>query len=127
MKDFEKTNTEEYFDNSYIKGTKEEIQKNFEKHFDKIAFQNYTGNELDEIDLDSAHLENAFTNKKYYLAMKLLPLTEKEVLYYSVIENYSLTTISKKLKISKKEVVTLKQKAITDFKENLKKICEGDN
>ena len=34
MKDFEKTNTEEYFDNSYIKDTKEEIQKNFEKHFD---------------------------------------------------------------------------------------------
>ena len=27
----------------------------------------------------------------------------------------------------KKEVVTLKQKAIADFKKNLRRICEGDN
>lgn len=34
---------------------------------------------------------------------------------------------AKILNISKKEVINLKEKAITDFKNNLKKICKGDN
>ncbi len=82
MKDYEKTSTEEYFD--------------------KEALKNYTGNEFDDIDLNAEHIENAFTNKKYYLSMKLLPLQEKKVLYYSVIENYPLRKNIKNVKYVKK-------------------------
>ena len=115
MENFE---NEEYFDSK---------QKNIEKLCDKQVYKNYTGDEYDEIDLDGEHLENAFTNKKHYLSMKLLPLQEKKVLYYSVTENYSLNRIAKLMNISKSEVVRLKEKAISDFKANLRRISKGDN
>ena len=100
--------------------------KKIKKYFDENVLKNYTEDEYDEVDLSPEHLDKAFTNKKYYLSMKLLPLSEKKVLYYSVIEDYTLQEISKKMKISKKQINFLKKKAIMDFKKNLKKIMKGD-
>ena len=71
------------------------------------------------IDVDINHLENIFTNETYYLAMKLVPLLERKVLYLSYIENARLNDICKRLKLQKKQVISLRNKAIIHFKNNL--------
>ena len=71
------------------------------------------------LDVDINHLENIFTNETYYLAMKIVPLLERKVLYLSYIENARLNDICKRLKLQKKEVILLRNKAITHFKNNL--------
>ena len=38
------------------------------------------------LDVDINHLENIFTNETYYLAMKIVPLLERKVLYLSYNE-----------------------------------------
>lgn len=71
------------------------------------------------LDVDINHLENIFTNETYYLAMKIVPLLERKILYLSYIENARLNDICKRLKLQKKEVILLRNKAITHFKNNL--------
>lgn len=71
------------------------------------------------LDADINHLENIFTNETYYLAMKIVPLLERKILYLSYIENARLNDICKRLKLQKKEVILLRNKAITHFKNNL--------
>lgn len=88
----------------------------------KILADNYSQklmHEADNLDVDINHLENIFTNETYYLAMKLVPLLERKVLYLSYIENARLNDICRRLKLQKKEVITLRNKAITHFKNNL--------
>lgn len=75
--------------------------------------------QADNSDVDINHLENIFTDKTYYLAMKIVPLLERKVLYLSYIENVRLNDICRRLKLQKKEVVTLRNKGITHFKNNL--------
>ena len=41
----------------------------------------------DNSDVTINHLENIFTNETYYLAMKIVPLLERKVLYLSYVEN----------------------------------------
>lgn len=96
------------------------------KNFENIS-SSYTEEDFNDIDVNAEHLEKAFTNKKYYLAMKPLHLEEKQVLYYSIVKNYPLSRISKIMNLSKNEILKLKEKAITNFKKNLKKICKGEN
>ena len=88
----------------------------------KIVMENYSQklmSEADNLDVDINHLENIFSNETNYLAMKLVPLLERKVLYLSYIENVRLNDICKRLKISKNEVVSLRSKAIVHFKHNL--------
>lgn len=126
MDNFEKKNTEEYFDIKYKRDITLEQQQAYMKWFENMtAKENHTEEKFDEIDISAEHLENAFTNRKYYLAMKLLPLQEKQVLYYSVVEFRPLNWISKKLNLSKSEVTKLLEKAKRDFKANL--TSKGDN
>ena len=58
-------------------------------------------------------------NETNYLAMKLVPLLERKILYLSYIENARLNDICRRLKLQKREVITLRNKAITHFKNNL--------
>ena len=88
----------------------------------KIVMENYSQklmSEADNLDVDINHLENIFSNETNYLAMKLVPLLERKVLYLSYIENTRLNDICRRLKLQKKEVITLRNKAITHFKNNL--------
>ena len=88
----------------------------------KIVMENYSQklmSEADNLDVDINHLENIFSNETNYLAMKLVPLLERKVLYLSYIENTRLKDICRRLKLQKKEVITLRNKAITHFKNNL--------
>lgn len=73
----------------------------------------------DIADVNINHLENIFTNETYYLAMKIVPLIERKVLYLSYIENLRLNDIRKRLKLSKNEVIRLRTKGINHFKHNL--------
>ena len=76
----------------------------------------------DIADVNINHLENIFTNETYYLAMKIVPLIERKVLYLSYIENLRLNDICKRLKLSKNEVIKLRTKGINHFKHNLELI-----
>ncbi len=74
---------------------------------------------MDNIDVDINHLENIFEDETYYLAMKIVPLLERKVLYLSYVENVRLNDICKRLKLPKKQVVSLRNKGIRHFKNNL--------
>lgn len=97
-----------------IKLPDEEISKILtDSYYQKLEQQ------LDNTDVDINHLEKIFTNETYYLAMKIVPLLEKKVLYLSYIENARLSDICRKLKLQKKEVISLRNKGIIHFKNNL--------
>ena len=81
---------------------------------------------IDNIDVDINHLENIFTDETYYLAMKLVPLLERKVLYLSFVENVRLEDICRKLKLQKREVISLRNKAINHFKYNLDMLLKID-
>ena len=87
----------------------------------------------DIADVNINHLENIFTNETYYLAMKIVPLIERKVLYLSYIENLRLNDVCKRLKLSKNEVIKLRTKGINHFKHNLEllyktnKVKKGNN
>ena len=76
--------------------------------------------QADNADVNINHLENIFTDETYYLAMKIVPLIERKVLYLSYIENIRLNDICKRLKLQKNEVIKLRNKGINHFKHNLK-------
>ncbi len=92
----------------------EEIKEILTNNYYQIQMEN-----ANNIDVDINHLENIFTNETYYKAMKIVPLLERKVLYLSYIENVKLNDICRRLKLQKKEVITLRNKAITHFKSNL--------
>lgn len=92
----------------------EEIKKILSDNYYKTQMQ-----KADNSDVTINHLENIFTNETYYLAMKIVPLLERKVLYLSYIENVRLNDICRRLKLQKKEVITLRTKGINHFKHNL--------
>lgn len=88
----------------------------------KIIEDNYYETQMqkaDNSDVSINHLENIFTNETYYLAMKMVPLLERKVLYLSYVENIKLNDICRRLKLSKNEVIKLRSKGIHHFKHNL--------
>lgn len=100
----------------------EEIIKIIENSYYEKSMQN-----LDNADVNINHLENIFTNETYYLAMKIVPLIEKKILYLSFVENNRLNDICKKLKLQRNEVITLRNKGITHFKNNLRTLYKAEN
>ncbi len=103
-----------------IRPTNEKINKELENVF----YQNQL-NDLDNIDVDINHLEKIFTNETYYLAMKIVPLLERKVLYLAYVENVRLNDICRRLKLPKKQVIVLKNKAIIHFKNNLNTLTKA--
>ena len=99
----------------------ERIIKIIEDNYYKKAMQ-----DVDNADVNINHLENIFTNETYYLAMKIVPLTERKVLYLSYIENCRLNDICRRLKLSKKQVITLRNKGIQHFKNNLSTLYKSE-
>ena len=91
-----------------------------------IDLQENTDKDFEDIDVDALHLENAFNDPKHYIAMKKIKNIEKEVLFLSILENLSDFEIAKELKISKEEVAKIKQSAISNFENNLIRICKKE-
>ena len=106
----------------------ESIIKIIEDDYYKNSMQN-----INNTDVSINHLENIFTNETYYLAMKIVPLLERKVLYLSYVENVRLNDICKRLKLQKREVILLRNKGINHFKHNLallykaNKVKQGGN
>lgn len=94
----------------------------------KLLAENYyqkSMQKINDFDVTINHLENIFTDEAYYAAMKIVPLLERKVLYLSYVENLRLNDICKRLKLQKKEVISLKNKAIIHFKNNLATIVKA--
>lgn len=92
----------------------ESIVQMIENNYYKTQMQ-----KADNSDVSINHLENIFTNETYYLAMKIVPLLERKVLYLSYVENIRLNDICKRLKLQKNDVIRLRNKGINHFKHNL--------
>ena len=99
-----------------------EIIKILEDSYYQKSMQN-----IENSDVTINHLENIFTNETYYLAMKIVPLFERKVLYLSFIENVRLNDICKRLKLQKHEVIYLRNKGIEHFKNNLKTLYKANS
>lgn len=99
---------------NYIQLPNEDVKQIIEKNFYQKSMQ-----KIDNSDVNINHLENIFTNETYYTAMKIVPLLERKILYLSYIENARLNDICRRLKLQKNEVISLRNKAITHFKNNL--------
>ncbi len=82
--------------------------------------------DVENADVNINHLENIFTNETYYLAMKIVPLLERKILYLSYIENCRLNDICRKLKLGKNEVISLRNKGINHFKHNLEILYKSE-
>lgn len=106
----------------------ETIIQMLEKNYYRTSME-----KADTSDVNINHLENIFSNETYYLAMKIVPLIERKVLYLSCIENLRLNDVCKRLKLSKNEVIKLRTKGINHFKHNLEllyktnKVKKGNN
>ena len=99
----------------------EAMIKMIEDNYYQKSMQN-----VDNADVNINHLENIFTNETYYLAMKIVPLLERKVLYLSYIENCRLNEICKRLKLEKNEVISLRSKGINHFKHNLEILYKSE-
>ena len=63
----------------------EEIKKLLAENYYQKSMQ-----KINDFDVTINHLENIFTDEAYYLAMKIVPLLERKVLYLSYVENLRL-------------------------------------
>ena len=99
----------------------EAMIKMIEDNYYQKSMQN-----VDNADVNINHLENIFTNETYYLAMKIVPLLERKVLYLSYIENCRLNEVCRRLKLEKNEVISLRSKGINHFKHNLEILYKSE-
>lgn len=122
MKKFKNSNIKFIPNTKDIKLPNEEVKKMLTDNYYQKLMQ-----EANNIDVDINHLENIFTNETYYLAMKIVPLLERKVLYLSYIENCRLNDVCKRLRLQKKEVISLRNNAICHFKNNLRTLNKSTN
>ena len=103
--------------------------RNFSRKVKGGKYLNFYGNTEDDFlenDVSAEYLEKAFTDYRHYLAMKSLTKLEKMVLYMLIIELVPLGVACKKLKMTKYEVIKIKEKALKHFRNNLIKICKTE-
>lgn len=118
----------EYFENE----TEQKKNNNFDeislndyttqKLLDNQSYQNYlreNSNNTNEKIKYKKRLEEIFKNEIYYSALKNLPLQEKRIFYLSLFKRLQLNEICKKEKISKKEVIRIKEISIEHFIKNV--------
>lgn len=124
----------EFFKNKRWHGRKNKIRNySFDnprdkKRIDKEIYNDYLRNENKGIEnVGYKHLEEVFTNEIHYEAMKKLPLIEKQALFVAVFECSDLEKACSDMKMTKKEVIKIKTKAINHFKDNVKKELEKNS
>lgn len=77
---------------------------------------NYTNDEI-----DYKHLEEVFSKKIHYMAMKELPLSEKFAIYVYVFREEYLDRLCNDYQISKNGFIQIKNNGINRFKKNVRK------
>ena len=103
-----------------IRLSNEEMKKLLAESYYQQSMQ-----KVNDFDVTINHLENVFTDETYYLAMKVVPLLERKLLYLSYVDNLRLNYICKRLKLQKIEVISLRNKGIVHFKNNLTTITKA--
>lgn len=105
----------ENFENSYA-------QEKFNTQIlNKMSNNIFFRKDINNLDITEDTPEKAFTNIKYYNAMKTVPLVEKKALFLLVVCEYSLLQVSTMLRKTPSEILHLASLAIRHFKLNLKK------
>ena len=100
--------------------TQEEFNEIIEQ---KVSLQKYlekTKDELEILDINSDCPEKAFTNREYYEAMKKVDKRQKKALYLLVVDELTAEQVGKILDTSASNAKKLKEKAIKNFKKNLR-------
>lgn len=120
MKNLKKSNTNLNYAKD-IQLPNEEMEKIIQDSFYQTQMQ-----KADNMDVNINHLENIFTDETYYLAMKIVPLIERKVLYLSYIENVRLNDMYRRLKLQKKDIISLWEKGIKHFKYNLSTLYKAN-
>lgn len=103
------------------------IEKNYslnelEEKIDKAKLVKNDSYILDEIDVNYLCPEKAFTDFKYYKAMKKVPSIQSKVLYLLKVERISKVEVAKLLHIKENKINKLKKLSINNFKKNLEEI-----
>lgn len=108
----------------YLKNVNIETDLN-DINISKLSFEKYLSkqeNSFDNLDVDYKHPENAFSNPKYYKAMKRVPIIQKQALYLLVVDALTSNEVAKILNTTPRNVNYLKGQAIINFKKNLEKL-----
>lgn len=95
---------------------------NTQKLLNNQSYQNYLrefSNNTNEKLKYKKRLEEIFKNEIYYSALKKLPLQEKRIFYLSLFKRLQLDEICKREKLSKKEVIRIKEISIEHFIKNV--------
>ena len=95
---------------------------NTQKLLNNQSYQNYLreiSNNTNEKVKYVKRLEEIFKNEIYYSALKKLPLQEKRIFYLSLFKRLQLDEICKIEKLSKKEVIRIKEISIEHFIKNV--------
>ncbi len=95
---------------------------NTQKLLNNQSYQNYLrefSNNTNEKLKYKKRLEEIFKNEIYYSALKKLPLQEKRIFYLSLFKRLQLDEICKIEKLSKKEVIRIKEISIEHFIKNV--------
>ena len=100
------------------------VQEEFNEIIEqKVSLQKYlekAKDELEILDISSDCPEKAFTNREYYEAMKKVDKRQKKALYLLVVDELTAEQVGKILGTSASNVRKLKEKAIKNFKKNLR-------
>ena len=95
---------------------------NTQKLLNNQSYQNYLreiSNNTNEKVKYVKRLEEIFKNEIYYSALKKLPSQEKRIFYLSLFKRLQLDEICKREKLSKKEVIRIKEISIEHFIKNV--------
>ena len=110
-------------------------------YFEEVSLDNLDNEELieqqqyqdylrkqNEIDTkEDKYIERFLNNTIFVKALKMLPNLEKKVFFLAIIKNLPLNHICKKLKLTRTEVNTLKEKSYTNFTQNVCKLKKSEN
>lgn len=110
-------------------------------YFEEVSLDNLDNEELieqqqyqdylrkqNEIDTkEDKYIERFLNNTIFVKALKMLPDLEKKVFFLAIIKNFPLNHICEKLKLTRTEVNTLKEKSYTHFTQNVCKLKKSEN
>jgi len=110
--------------NKQKKKNTEKMQDEFNEIVEtKVSLKHYLERgqeEFNDLDVNYKFPEKAFSNPKYYEAMKKIDNRQKQALYLIAVDGLTIEEVAKILKTSPYNVKKLKEKANINFKKNLR-------
>lgn len=97
----------------------EEEYTNFINHKFSLNKPNEEDAIIENLENDYRYPENAFSDEKYYLAMKNIRLNHRQAFYLLVVENKSINEVAEILDLKPSTVKKIKKKVREQFIKNL--------